>query len=222
MASPPKRVITQDRLRSAVQNLLLETDWSEITVQHVSANAGVSIGTFYNYYDSKDEALADVRQSLSLVIKKDLNSLISTQTSVEARISLLLKYFVNVLNTKPTWANYFYKADNFSERLEGGLASLLEPLVLESILSQKGHVNDAKMTASFIENGFFPLLKSCHQQDSHLSEEQATQIVIVALSSLGLVGDTLFRAASLVCPVTPLAALPQSIYELENNQTGYV
>ena len=70
MASPPKRVITQDRLRSAVQNLLLETDWSEITVQHVSANAGVSIGTFYNYYDSKDEALADVRQSLSLVIKK--------------------------------------------------------------------------------------------------------------------------------------------------------
>ena len=140
MASPPKRVITQDRLRSAVQNLLLETDWSEITVQHVSANAGVSIGTFYNYYDSKDEALADVRQSLSLVIKKDLNSLISTQTSVEARISLLLKYFVNVLNTKPTWANYFYKADNFSERLEGGLASLLEPLVLESILSQKGHV----------------------------------------------------------------------------------
>ncbi|MBJ7549408.1 TetR/AcrR family transcriptional regulator [Marinomonas ostreistagni] len=222
MASPPKRVITQDRLRSAVQNLLLETDWSEITVQHVSGCAGVSIGTFYNYYDSKDDALADVRQSLSLLIKKDLNSLLSTQTTVEARISMLLKYFINVLNTKPTWANYFYKADHFSERLEGGLVSILEPLVLESVLSQKGHVTDARMTALFIENGFFPLLKSCHHQHLSISDEQATQIVIVALSSLGLSGDTLFKAASMLCPVTPLAALPQSIYELENSQTGYV
>lgn len=222
MVTPPKRVLTQDRLRSAVQNLLLETDWTEITVQDVSASAGVSIGTFYNYYDSKDEALADVRTCLSALIQKDLNSLLLTQSRVECRISLLLKYFVNILNAKPTWANYFYRAENFSERMDGGLMALLEPLVLEEMLSNKGRLHNAKITASFIENGFFPLLKQYHANGMALPDGEASQIVLLALSSMGLSGDQLEQASSLVCPVTPLAALPQSIFELEKAQAGHV
>lgn len=222
MALPPKRVLTQDRLRSAVQNLLLETDWTEITVQDVSASAGVSIGTFYNYYDSKDEALADVRACLSALITKDLNSLLLTQSRVECRISLLLKYFVNILNAKPTWANYFYRADNFSERLDGGLVALLEPLVLEDMMSNNGRSNNARITASFIENGLFPLLKQYHANVAPLPDVEASQIVLLALSSMGLNGDQLEQASSLVCPVTPLAALPQSIFELEKAQAGHV
>ncbi|WP_425640989.1 TetR/AcrR family transcriptional regulator [Marinomonas gallaica] len=221
MALAPKRVLTQDRLRSAVQELLLETDWSEITVQHVAASAGVSIGTFYNYYDSKDDALADVRACLSLMIIKDINSLIFTQTSIECRISLLIKYFVNILNAKPEWANYFFKADGFSERLEGGLVSLLEPMVLEGSMSHRRH-NNPKLTASFIENGVFPLLKEYHASHKMLPEQEATQIVVLALSSMGISGDELLHAGNLVCPVTPLAPLPQSILELEKTQAGYV
>lgn len=222
MALPPKRVLTLDRLRSAVQSLLLETDWTEITVQDVSASAGVSIGTFYNYYDSKDDALADVRTCLSALIKKDLNSLLLTQSKVECRISLLLKYFVNILNAKPSWANYFYRADNFSERLDGGLVALLEPLVLEDRLSHKGRSYNAKITASFIENGLFPLLKQYHANEVSLPDNEASQIVLLALSSMGLSGDQLEQASNLVCPVTPLAALPQSIFELEKAQAGHV
>lgn len=222
MALAPKRVLTQDRLRSAVQELLLETDWSDITVQHVAACAGVSIGTFYNYYDSKDEALADVRACLSQMITKDINSLLLTQSAIECRISLLLKYFVNILNAKPTWANYFYKADAFSERLDGGLVSLLEPLVLEGLMSDSIRTFNPKITASFIENGVFPLLKAYHDSNSLLEEQEATQIVVLALSAMGISGDQLERAAQLVCPVTPLASLPQSILELEKTQAGYV
>ncbi|SBS31704.1 Bacterial regulatory proteins, tetR family [Marinomonas aquimarina] len=221
MALPPKRVLTQDRLRTAVQNLLLETDWTEITVQDVSSNAGVSIGTFYNYYDSKDEALADVRACLSALIKKDLNSLLVTQSQVECRISLLLKYFVNILNAKPSWANYFYRAESFSERLDGGLVALLEPLVLEGMLSNKGHSQNAKITAFFIENGFFPLLKQYHVNGTSVPEEDATQMVVLALLAMGLSGDRLAQASALVCPVTPIAALPQSIFELEKAQAGH-
>lgn len=221
MALPPKRLITQDRLRSSVQLLLLETDWRDITVQHVAERAGVSIGTFYNYYDSKDDALSDVRNCLSLLIKKDLNILLSTSVGVENRISLLLKYFVNILNAKPSWANYFYRADGFADRIEGGLASLLEPLILESALFQKSHFNDARIAALFIENGLFPLLKGYHGKGLAVPDEAATQIVVLALSSMGLKDEKLMSAAELVCPVTPLPSLPQSIFELEKTQAGY-
>ncbi|MFD1384061.1 TetR/AcrR family transcriptional regulator [Rhodanobacter aciditrophus] len=221
MTPPRKRLITHDRLRTSVQNLLLETNWREITVQHVAEQAGVSIGTFYNYYDSKDEALRDVRNCLSEMIKKDVFILLNTQPGVENRISILIKYFINILNTKPTWANYFYRADCFSERLDGGLVALLEPLILESALFQKSHFTDANIAARFVENGLFPLLKSYHHKSQTVPEEEATQIVVLALSAMGLIGDSLNSASSLVCPLTPLNPLPQSIFELERAQAGY-
>lgn len=222
MTPPRKRLITHDRLRISVQNLLLETNWREITVQHVAEQAGVSIGTFYNYYDSKDDALRDVRTCLSEMIKKDVFVLLNTQSGVENRISILIKYFINVLNTKPTWANYFFRADAFSERLDGGLVALLEPLILESSLFQKSHFTDANIAARFVENGLFPLLKSYHQRSETVPAEEATQIVVLALSAMGLIGDSLNSASELVCPLTPLNPLPQSIFELEKAQAGYV
>lgn len=222
MALPPKRMITQDRLRSAVQELLLATDWSAITVQHVAERAGVSIGTFYNYYDCKDDALNDVRQCLSLMIKKDLNILLSTQADVAGRISLLLKYFINIVNAKPTWANYFYRAEGFSERIDGGVVALLEPLILEEAVRKQQPFYDAKMTASFIENGLFALLKHYHHNQETVPETDATHMSTLALSSIGVGGEVLAKAAKMLCPITPLAPLPQSIYELERTQAGYV
>lgn len=221
MTLPRKRQLTHDRLRTSVQSLLLKTDWREITVQHVAAQAGVSIGTFYNYYDSKDDALRDVRTCLTELIKKDVLLVLSTQTGVESRISMLIKYFINVLNSQSTWAHYFYRAESFSDRLDGGLASLLEPLILESALFQKSHFNDAKIAAQFVENGIYPLLKGYHENNETVPESEAIQIVILALSAMGLIGDSLNIASEVVCPMTPLAALPQSIYELENAQAGY-
>lgn len=222
MVIPTKRIITLDRLRSSVQQLLLATDWREITVQHVAECAGVSIGTFYNYYDSKDDALADVRSCLSALIKKDLNVLLSTQDEVGNRISLLIKYFVNILNAKPTWASYFYRADSFADRVDGGLAAILEPLILEELMSNKGLLNNATLTAAFIENGLFPILKKYHSSQKQISEKDASHIVTLSLSSFGMSGSALIEAANLICPITPLAPLSQSIFELENTQAGYV
>lgn len=221
MTLPRKRLLTHDRLRTSVQNLLLETNWRDITVQHVAEQAGVSIGTFYNYYNSKDDALSDVRSCLSELIRKDVFILLNTQTGVENRISILIKYFINILNTKPSWANYFYRADCFSERLDGGLVAMLEPLILESALFQKSHFSDANIAARFVENGLFPLLQAYHKKGEDVPDEDATQIVILALSAMGLIGETLHSASRLVCPVTPLRPLPQSIFELEKAKAGY-
>lgn len=222
MTLPPKRLMTQERLRTAVQELLLMTDWCAITVQHVAEQAGVSIGTFYNYYDSKDEALADVRQCLSSVVKNDLAVLLASQSAIECRVSLLLKYFVNIANAKPTWANYFYRSEAFNERLDGGLSAQLEPMVVELSMAQTIAQQDAEMVTSFIENGLFPLLKECHEQGRFIEEAKAAQMVQWSLAALGLTGDALNHAAHMPCPVTPLAELPLSIFELERVKLGYV
>ncbi|RDL45926.1 hypothetical protein DN730_02430 [Marinomonas piezotolerans] len=221
MTLPKKRQLTHDRLRTSVQRLLLETDWTDITVQHVSSQAGVSIGTFYNYYDSKDDALRDVRTCLTELVKKDILLVLNTQAEVESRISILIKYFINILNSQSTWANYFYRAESFADRLDGGLVSLLEPLILESALFQKSHFKDAKIAAQFVENGIYPLLKNYHDKNQVVPESESVQIVILALSAMGLIGSSLDSAAKVVCPMTPLASLPQSIYELENTKAGY-
>lgn len=221
MKLPPKRLITHDRLRKAIQELILEMDWPAVTVQDVAQKASVSVGTFYNYYQSKDEALADIRACLTDLMRRDLGALLATQESVEKRIALLVKYFCNLINNKPSWASYFFKAERFSDRIDGGLSYWLVPLILEGRHFERMHFDSPEIAANYIENGLFPLLKRFHMEQTQVTELQSHQLSMITLASLGLHGESLEVAVQQVCPVTPLATLPVSIFELERQLLGF-
>lgn len=56
-ATATKRTRTRDSLLAALQELLLESDASAISVPRVVARCGVAQGTFYNYFDSLSDAI---------------------------------------------------------------------------------------------------------------------------------------------------------------------
>ena len=55
----PRAVLTQNRLRGALLDLLLTRSWDDITVTDVVAHARCSRSTFYVHYDDLDALLAD-------------------------------------------------------------------------------------------------------------------------------------------------------------------
>ena len=57
---PTKRELTRSALLEAVQRTLLEEPPGALSVPRLVARAGVSQGTFYNYFDSLDAALDGV------------------------------------------------------------------------------------------------------------------------------------------------------------------
>ncbi|MGI9163065.1 MAG: TetR/AcrR family transcriptional regulator [Mycobacterium sp.] len=56
-ATVTKRARTRDSLLAALQELLLESDASAISVPQVVARCGVAQGTFYNYFDALPDAI---------------------------------------------------------------------------------------------------------------------------------------------------------------------
>lgn len=51
---------TQQKIYSAVKQLLTEKTANEISIQDICQYAGIGVGTFYHYYKSKTEAIFDI------------------------------------------------------------------------------------------------------------------------------------------------------------------
>jgi len=58
-SADPRAVLTQNRLRGALLDLLRTRTWEDITVADVVAHARCSRSTFYAHYDDRDALLAD-------------------------------------------------------------------------------------------------------------------------------------------------------------------
>jgi Bacterial regulatory proteins, tetR family. len=202
--------------------MVLGSKWQEITVQDIAKYADVSIGTFYNYYDSKDEALKDVRQCLSDLLFKDVSILVNTQSNAIEKLAILFKYFATLVESKPSWADYLFRGAAFEERLEGGLQSLIIPMLLEGSKEGLFRVDNVKLAAAFLEQGAFPILKKAYEESSALSDKDMSVIAKLILSTVGVSESRLDSASTQVCPVTPLAPLPISILSYEHQAAGYV
>ena len=87
-ATASKRARTRDSLLVALQELLLESDGSVISVPQVVARCGVAQGTFYNYFDSLPEAI-DAVGALLLIehtrVLKDVTSGAADVAEIVAR-----------------------------------------------------------------------------------------------------------------------------------------
>ncbi|TDO96780.1 TetR/AcrR family transcriptional regulator [Marinomonas balearica] len=223
MKSPNKRTLTHNRLRTAVQKMVLGSKWQEVTVQDIAKDADVSIGTFYNYYDSKDEALKDVRQCLSELLFKDISILVNTQSNAIEKLAILFKYFATLVSSKPSWADYLFRGAAFDERLEGGLQSLIIPMLLEGSKDNVFRVDNVKLAASFLEQGAFPIIKKAYEDGLTLNDKDIAVIAKLILSTVGVAEDQLDTVSNQICPVTPLAPLPVSILNYARQTTiGYV
>lgn len=222
MKSPSKRSHTLDKLRSATQEMILDREWSQVSVQDIAQHANVSIGTFYNYFDSKDTALMDVRKVLSDVLFRDLDLLLSTHEAVDKRLTLLVKYFINLTIAKPKWASYLYGGNSFKERLEGGIHNALSAILIEGVSKRVFKLNDIDITAEFIESGLFFIIRNRYLTQQPLDSRFMNEVANICLNSVGIQLNDIAQLSLLECPVTPLTPLPISTLAIEYDDIEFV
>lgn len=69
-----KREKTRERLLIAAQQLLLDGGVSSLTVNNLSASAGLALGTFYNYYRTREEVLEAICALVLSAYQRDLDA----------------------------------------------------------------------------------------------------------------------------------------------------
>src|SRR5262245_10871046 len=79
-----KKVETRRALQSAAGRLAAELGPDGVTVEAIAAAAGVSARTFFNYFPSKDDAIAGVTPAHSSELLADLVDRPAGETPLEA------------------------------------------------------------------------------------------------------------------------------------------
>ncbi len=207
-----KRLNTLNSLRYSLQTQLLTQRWSDISVQLISKEAKVSIGTFYNYFDSKEDALDDLKIKLTSILKNDLLSLLATYSSAIDKIVITVKYFMLISSSGSTWSNYLFNGSSFIDRLSNGIQDILNTLIREGI--EEGNVEplDIPHVIEYIESGIFSFSRNS------LSMSCKDDVVVdLVLRTLDVPANQRCKVLTMACPVTPLMPLP--ILNISNSES---
>jgi AcrR family transcriptional regulator len=86
--APPRRRLaaaqTRAILAAALARLLEHTPWTEITAQAIAGEAGVTPGTLYRHFSSRDEVLQACAQDANLRLERHLTQLHVIASDVDA------------------------------------------------------------------------------------------------------------------------------------------
>ena len=91
----------KERLTSAAHSLFLKNGYKNTNIAQIAKKAGVAVGSFYNYYASKEDIFLAVYIEENETMRSHLIQQIDWKGDVEQIIDELFSYsFKNIMNTK--------------------------------------------------------------------------------------------------------------------------
>lgn len=116
----PKRLekarLTRERLFQAATEIVGEEGYAETSIAKITARAKVALGTFYNYFDSRqdllDQLLPTLGQDLLAVIRLRVAKIDNPQTRERARLQAFFDYLVS----NPHFYRILNEAEMFAPR----------------------------------------------------------------------------------------------------------
>ena len=81
---------TLHKIYCAVQELIKEKG-NNISIKDICQKAGIGVGTFYHYYDSKDAAIFDISNPIDLYFEKNVEPLLKGKKPVE-KLEIFFSY----------------------------------------------------------------------------------------------------------------------------------
>lgn len=99
-----KRDRTRAKLLQAAMSVYARQGFDAPTIDHFAAEAGVSRGTFYNYFQTREEVMATVAAELSVFITSEIKEAVRTVEDPLERIAVAIRYFVMLAGENETRA----------------------------------------------------------------------------------------------------------------------
>lgn len=145
-----KRERTRDALLTAMQVVVLEKGYEKATINDITEHADVGMGTFYNYFDTKADVLAETAELILRSYHMDVDQLTATLEDPADRFIASVTY---------TFAMFCHKGGLGKMLFESGIpvmyyaASIRDRALIDmqaGIDAGRFHVNDLMITLNMI------------------------------------------------------------------------
>ena len=208
-SAPDRRRRTRDRLVEAALIVLGRRSADASIIDELTALAGVSRGTFYNYFRTNDELLAAVAEEAGNTLMRIVVPVTREVGDPAARVATGVRLVLTVSGVHPQFARFVARVGPAALGT-GTLASEVVPQDLaEGVLAGRFRVDDPRLAFDLVIGPVLAAFETL--QHRALGDAYVDALAAAVLRSLGVPRATATRLAStplprLVVPANSLIA----------------
>ncbi|MBD1908979.1 MULTISPECIES: TetR/AcrR family transcriptional regulator [unclassified Leptolyngbya] len=182
-----KRERTRSHLIESAYRVFARKETDAVTIDDIIAEAGVARGTFYNYFQTREDVLRAVAASLSDVMNQKIWAQYAAISDPAERMAIGLRQFLHQAMRDATWGWVIVRiglvAAPLSETIERGLLSDLEA----GIRLERFHVDSVQATVDLVLGTSLMAMRTTLK--GHTEPNYPEQITKLILKSLGVHND---------------------------------
>lgn len=157
----------KQKLIKATDYLLKDRSISTITTKEITKEAGVSVGVFYNYFESKEDVFRELIENFFNYSLEQIECLKKLITGNNLRSEIKFKEFL-INGLDKNWENHFLNSDilllsrkdeefkktmmSFNERMVSIIAEIL--MVINPEISETTRTMNARFIMNLIQNSY--------------------------------------------------------------------
>ena len=157
----------KQKLIKATDYLLKDRSISTITTKEITKEAGVSVGVFYNYFESKEDVFRELIENFFNYSLEQIECLKNLITGNNLRSEIKFKEFL-INGLDKNWENHFLNSDilllsrkdeefkktmmSFNERMVSIIAEIL--MVINPEISETTRTMNARFIMNLIQNSY--------------------------------------------------------------------
>lgn len=180
-----KRERTRSHLIESAYRVFARKETDAVTIDDIIAEAGVARGTFYNYFQTREDVLRAVAASLSDAINQKIWVQYAAIADPAERMAIGLRQFLHQAMRDATWGWVIVRiglvAAPLSETIERGLMSDLEA----GIRLERFRVDSVQATVDLVLGTSLMAMRTI--LEGHTEPNYPEQITKLILKSLGVV-----------------------------------
>ncbi|MEJ5172300.1 MAG: TetR/AcrR family transcriptional regulator [Hydrogenothermaceae bacterium] len=116
----------REEIVKVASKLFSERGFYNTTIPDIAQAVGMSVGNFYNYFESKEELAKYIMQYSSSILGEEIRKISQMDISTKEKIFLIVRRFIEIAQERPELIDYFLRIflsnrEVFSEGCEGFL-----------------------------------------------------------------------------------------------------
>lgn len=176
----------RDRTRSAILDsaisIFASKGYEAARISDITTHAELANGTFYNYYQTKDELLRDVTAGLVVEIASRINDEMENLTHGPTRVTFATARLLQVARREPEWLRVYFEGVFIVPELQSAAVQYLKQDLEMGV--EQGHFSiDVNL---MLINQVLSLVQVALLLDLDMTNETITQTCEAILRLLGL------------------------------------